>query len=198
MQLVARRRQLIDLRTMESNRLEQTTARAAQKSIRHVLKLLDKEIDSAGSGDRPAARVGRRLARQDRAALDDSGRRPGHQRHARGGSARAGTPQSPGDRRAGGRRAVQRRQRPSPGHTPHRRRTRVGPPRALHGGPFGAALQSGRFARSPNAWPPKAKSQRSSSPPACGSCWSWHTDPHPDPLPEGEGARITKRRGGGR
>jgi transposase len=45
MQLVSRRRQLIDLRTMESNRLEQTTARAAQKSIRHVLKLLEKEVD---------------------------------------------------------------------------------------------------------------------------------------------------------
>lgn len=45
MQLVARRRQLIDLRTMESNRLAQSTARAAQKSIRHVLKLLEKEID---------------------------------------------------------------------------------------------------------------------------------------------------------
>jgi transposase len=45
MQLVARRRQLIDLRTMESNRLGQSTARAAQKSIRHVLKLLEKEID---------------------------------------------------------------------------------------------------------------------------------------------------------
>lgn len=44
MQLVSRRRQLIDLRTMESNRLEQTTARAAEKSIRHVLKLLDKEV----------------------------------------------------------------------------------------------------------------------------------------------------------
>jgi transposase len=44
-QLVARRRQLIDLRTMESNRLQQSTARAAQKSIRHVLKLLEKEID---------------------------------------------------------------------------------------------------------------------------------------------------------
>jgi len=45
MQLVARRRQLIDLRTMESNRLQQTTARMAQKSITHVLKLLDKEVD---------------------------------------------------------------------------------------------------------------------------------------------------------
>jgi len=44
-QLVARRRQLIDLRTMESNRAQQITARAAQKSIRHVLKLLEKEID---------------------------------------------------------------------------------------------------------------------------------------------------------
>ena len=45
MQLVTRRRQLIDLRTMESNRLQQTTARAAQKSIRHVLKLLEKEVE---------------------------------------------------------------------------------------------------------------------------------------------------------
>lgn len=44
MQLVARRRQLVDLRTMESNRQELTTARAAAKSIRHVLSLLDKEI----------------------------------------------------------------------------------------------------------------------------------------------------------
>jgi transposase len=44
MQLVSRRRQLIDLRTMESNRLEHTTARAAEKSIRHVLKLLDEEV----------------------------------------------------------------------------------------------------------------------------------------------------------
>jgi transposase len=44
MQLVARRRQLVELRTMESNRLGQATARAAQKSIRHVLKLLDKEV----------------------------------------------------------------------------------------------------------------------------------------------------------
>jgi len=44
MQLVSRRRQLIDLRTMELNRLEMATARAAQKSIRHVLKLLDKEV----------------------------------------------------------------------------------------------------------------------------------------------------------
>lgn len=44
MQLVTRRRQLVDLRTMESNRRELTTARAAAKSIRHVLSLLDKEI----------------------------------------------------------------------------------------------------------------------------------------------------------
>jgi transposase len=45
MQLVSRRRQLIDLRTMELNRQEQATARAAQKSIRHVVKLLEKEVE---------------------------------------------------------------------------------------------------------------------------------------------------------
>lgn len=44
-QLVTRRRQLIDLRTMELNRQQQTTVRQAQKSIQHVLKLLAKEIE---------------------------------------------------------------------------------------------------------------------------------------------------------
>ena len=59
MQLVARRRQLIDLRTMESNRLAQATARAAQKSIRHVLKLLEKEVDQL------EAEIARLLASDD-------------------------------------------------------------------------------------------------------------------------------------
>jgi transposase len=44
-QLVTRRRQLIDLRTMELNRQQQTTVRPARKSIEHILKLLAKEID---------------------------------------------------------------------------------------------------------------------------------------------------------
>ena len=44
-QLVSRRRQLIDLRTMELNRRQQVSVRQAQKSIEHVLKLLAKEID---------------------------------------------------------------------------------------------------------------------------------------------------------
>jgi transposase len=59
MQLVARRRQLIELRTMESNRLQQSTARAAQKSIRHVLKLLEKEVDQL------EAEIARLLASDD-------------------------------------------------------------------------------------------------------------------------------------
>jgi len=44
-QLVARRRQLIDLRTMESNRLEITPSKAARKSIQAVLKILERQID---------------------------------------------------------------------------------------------------------------------------------------------------------
>lgn len=43
-QLVARRRQLIELRTMESNRLELTTAKLARKSISTVLATLEKQI----------------------------------------------------------------------------------------------------------------------------------------------------------
>jgi len=43
-QLVARRRQLIDLRTQESNRLEVTAAKAARKSIQAVLKILERQI----------------------------------------------------------------------------------------------------------------------------------------------------------
>ena len=48
--LVTRRRQLLDLRTMESNRLEQTCTKAARKSIQQVLNLLDgqtKKLDKA-------------------------------------------------------------------------------------------------------------------------------------------------------
>ena len=45
-QLVARRRQLIDLRTMESNRLEVTHSKPARKSIETVLKLLERQIES--------------------------------------------------------------------------------------------------------------------------------------------------------
>jgi len=45
-QLVARRRQLIDLRTQETNRLEITTAKTARRSIKDVLKTLDRQIHS--------------------------------------------------------------------------------------------------------------------------------------------------------
>jgi transposase len=45
-QLVARRRQLIDLRVMESNRLEITRSKAARKSIEAVLKTLQRQIES--------------------------------------------------------------------------------------------------------------------------------------------------------
>lgn len=45
-QLVARRRQLIDLRTVESNRLETTGSRPARKSIQAVLKILERQIHS--------------------------------------------------------------------------------------------------------------------------------------------------------
>jgi transposase len=43
-QLVARRRQLIDLRTQESNRLELATSKTARQSIRTVLKTLERQI----------------------------------------------------------------------------------------------------------------------------------------------------------
>jgi transposase len=43
-QLVARRRQLIDLRTQESNRWETTKAKAARKSIQAVLNTLERQI----------------------------------------------------------------------------------------------------------------------------------------------------------
>jgi transposase len=43
-QLVARRRQLVDLRTAEKNRLETITVKAVRKSILHVLGVLDKQI----------------------------------------------------------------------------------------------------------------------------------------------------------
>jgi transposase len=44
-QLVERRRQLVDLRTAESNRLQQATSQATRKSIRDVIKTLEKQIE---------------------------------------------------------------------------------------------------------------------------------------------------------
>lgn len=45
-QLVERRRQLIDLRTAESNRLHQVACKATRRSITNVLKILQKEVFS--------------------------------------------------------------------------------------------------------------------------------------------------------
>ena len=44
-QLVGRRRQLVELRTAENNRLETITVKAVRKSIQQVVKLLNKQID---------------------------------------------------------------------------------------------------------------------------------------------------------
>jgi transposase len=43
-QLVARRRQLIDLRTQESNRLQMATSKTARKSIQAILKTLERQV----------------------------------------------------------------------------------------------------------------------------------------------------------
>jgi transposase len=45
-QLVARRRQLIDLRTVESNRLETASSKPARRSIQAVLNILQRQIDA--------------------------------------------------------------------------------------------------------------------------------------------------------
>jgi transposase len=45
-QLVERRRQLIELRTAESNRLKQASCKATRKSIQDVLKTLEKQVKS--------------------------------------------------------------------------------------------------------------------------------------------------------
>ncbi len=44
-ELVNRRRQLIDLRTVEKNRLQTTLSPLSQRSIKAVLRLLDKQVD---------------------------------------------------------------------------------------------------------------------------------------------------------
>lgn len=64
-QLVARRRQLIDLRTQESNRLEITSAKLARQSIQAILKTLQRQIN------------GLEAAIQDLVQSDDDWRRKG-------------------------------------------------------------------------------------------------------------------------
>lgn len=48
-ELVVRRRQLVELRTMETHRLKQTINQIAQKSIRKLLKTLDAQIQEIES-----------------------------------------------------------------------------------------------------------------------------------------------------
>jgi transposase len=48
-QLVDRRRQLVDLRTAETNRLQQATSKVTRRSIQAVLKTLDKQVLSLES-----------------------------------------------------------------------------------------------------------------------------------------------------
>src|SRR5437762_12682708 len=43
-QLVSRRRQLVDLRTVETNHLEATTSAAVRKSIQQIVDVLNKNI----------------------------------------------------------------------------------------------------------------------------------------------------------
>lgn len=45
-ELVARRRQLIELRTAESNRLQQTASLKVRRNIEHTLKFLDKQLQT--------------------------------------------------------------------------------------------------------------------------------------------------------
>jgi transposase len=49
-QLVVRRRQVIALKTAESNRLELTDSKLARKGIRQVLALLEKQLDALDAG----------------------------------------------------------------------------------------------------------------------------------------------------
>jgi len=64
-QLVTRRRQLIDLRSMELNRQQQTTVRQAQKSIQHVLKAAGERNRATRGRNCSTPSVGRRLAGED-------------------------------------------------------------------------------------------------------------------------------------
>ena len=81
-QLVARRRQLIDLRTQESNRWDVTRAKAARKSIQAVLNTLERQIRDIEKRHRGPRRVRRRLAAKDPAHRVGPRPRRRHRHHA--------------------------------------------------------------------------------------------------------------------
>ncbi len=105
-ELVTRRRQLVELRTAEKNRLETTTTKTVRQSIRHMSKgSTNKSSNWKKRLENWSSRT--RTCLEGHALGNRTRRRPGDRHQPAGGSARIGPPQPPADRRLGGCRAVQ-------------------------------------------------------------------------------------------
>ena len=141
-EMVARRRQVVQMHAQEGNRLQQAFEKAIQTSIKRIMRLLDQQREDL---DRQIASL---VDRDDdwRGKLELLKTVPGV------GDVTASTlvaelpelghAQSPADRQAGGPRADEPGLRQTSGRAPHHRRTIDRPMRALHGHAYGADVQS--------------------------------------------------------
>jgi transposase len=130
-ELVARRRQVIEMIVAEQNRRRRAGQRRVIRAIERHLALLQSELSDLDNDIDKAIRD--TPAWQGDADLLYSV--PGNAAHAGSRAARTGTPDPPQDRRPGRRRAAQSRQRHPARPALHRRRTRPGTCRPLYGRP---------------------------------------------------------------
>ena len=108
--LVARRRQIIEMIVAERNRERRVTVKRIHKSIARLIGALEKELPRSMRKSTPASAVRRHGARR-RICSPPSGRGPDHRPHADRRTARTGDPRRQADRKPG---------RPRPLHPPVR------------------------------------------------------------------------------
>ena len=137
--LVDRRRQLIEMRTAEMNRLGLATPRVAT-SVRAHIAWLSKQLDQV---DKELAELieASPVWREGRLAPGGSGYRSGGEPGTRQRVAGTGYPLEQADRVARGGGADEPRQRSAVGPPRDHRRARGRPERPIHGDPVGRAVQ---------------------------------------------------------
>ena len=130
-ELMTRRRQLVDMRVAENNRLEHAGKHCAVRSIKSVLKTLDKQLAAI---DHDVDDHLDRHFKDQRTLLDSvKGVGPVTIMTLTAALPELGQPRSPPDRQAGGRGAAGRRLGPTQGQAPHLGRPHRGARGGLHG-----------------------------------------------------------------
>ena len=140
--LVARRRQIVEMLGAEGQRERRASDKRVKKSIARLRKALEKALADIDAEIDDNVRGSPVLGREGGFARFRSGRRPGGGAHSDCGNAGAWNARPPPDRRAGGPCALHSAIGPVEGQEPHRRRAQERARRPVHGRPGRRPLQS--------------------------------------------------------